>query len=429
LIAFKEIADILPIMSLPPEVVSSVSAAVKESFQTASKHPKYWYPLATPTFGSDEILEALESMVSFKTTMWDKTRQFEEEFGQRYAAEAVMVNSGSSADLLLMFGMNKKSGGPLSDGDVVLVPAVTWPTQIWSIMMAGFIPRLVDVNPKTMNVDIEDLKSKISKDVKALFLVHLMGNPADMGAIQEICQVNDLYLLEDCCESIDAKYGDEFVGNFGVGASFSFFFSHHITTMEGGMILTKDPEFAHRMRLLRAHGWARHIATTEEIEMGIDPRYTFVNWGFNVRPTELQAGFGIHQIRKLSEFNDLRNRNAAKLQEVFSKHAHHFSVMEVTKNSSCSWFAFPVLINKTAPFAREDLTAYFEKNGVETRPVVAGNMARQPGFKALIQDEVLGLPGADLIHETGFYIGIHPIDYQDEISKLEQILEEFLTRY
>ena len=416
-------------MILSREVVSSISAAIEKNFQTASKHPKYWYPLASPTFGSDEILEALESMVSFKTTMWDKTRKFEEDFGQRYGAEAVMVNSGSSADLLLMFGMNKKSGGPLSDGDVVLVPAVTWPTQIWSIMMAGFIPRLVDVDPRTMNVDIQDLKSKISNDVKALFLVHLMGNPADMDEIQEICEENDLYLLEDCCESIDAKYGDEYVGNFGIGATFSFFFSHHITTMEGGMILTKDQDFAHRMRLLRAHGWARHIATTEEIESGIDPRYTFVNWGFNVRPTELQAGFGIHQIRKLSKFNDLRTRNAEKLLEIFSSYSKYFSIMQVNEKSSCSWFAFPVLVKKSAPFNREDLTSYLEISGVETRPVVAGNIARQPGFKKLMPNQNLSLPGADIIHEQGFYIGIHPIDYSNQIKKLSEILEKFVLSH
>ena len=199
--------------------------------------------------------------------------------------------------------------------------------------------------------------------------------------------------------------------------------------MEGGMILTKDPEFAHRMRLLRAHGWARHIATTEEIEKGIDPRYTFVNWGFNVRPTELQAGFGIHQIRKLSEFNDLRNKNAAKLQEVFSKFAHLFSVMQVTEKGSCSWFAFPILINKAAPFTREDLTSYLEKLGVETRPVVAGNIARQPGFKNLVPNFNSSLPGADTIHEQGFYIGIHPVDYATQIQELSEILERFILSH
>ena len=414
-------------MPLPKAVSEPIQELVLQNSRELARNPRYWYPLATPTFGSDEILEALDSMVTFKTTMWDKTRDFELEFGKRYDAEAIMVNSGSSADLLLMFAMNKKSGGPLSDGDVVLVPAVTWPTQIWSIMMAGFVPRLVDVNPETMNVDLQDLRKKITPEVKALFLVHLMGNPVNMKEILEICQSEDLFLLEDCCESIDAKFAGQFVGTFGVGSSFSFFFSHHITTMEGGMILTRDSEFAHRCRLLRAHGWARHIATAEEIEKGIDPRYTFVNWGFNVRPTELQAGFGLHQIRKLTSFNEIRSKNAEAIESIFNAYPEVFSTMRVEESGECSWFAFPVLVKKSAPFTREDITSHLEKLGVETRPVVAGNIARQPGFKKLLPDFDTYLPGADVIHEQGFYIGIHPIEYSAEIDKLDKILREFIS--
>jgi CDP-6-deoxy-D-xylo-4-hexulose-3-dehydrase len=416
-------------MSLPEAISEAIQELVLQNFKELGRNPRYWYPLAAPTFGSDEILEALDSMVTFKTTMWDKTRDFELEFGKRYGAEAIMVNSGSSADLLLMFAMNKKSGGPLSDGDVVLVPAVTWPTQIWSIMMAGFVPRLVDVNPETMNVDLRDLREKITPEVKALFLVHLMGNPVNMTEVLEICKSEDLFLLEDCCESIDAKFEGEFVGNFGVGSSFSFFFSHHITTMEGGMILTKDPEFAHRCRLLRAHGWARHIATTEEIEKGIDPRYTFVNWGFNVRPTELQAGFGLHQIKKLTSFNEIRSRNARAIESIFKVYPEFFSTMRVEENGECSWFAFPVLVKKSAPFTREDITSQLEKLGVETRPVVAGNIARQPGFKNLLPGFDTNLPGADLIHEQGFYIGIHPVDYLSQIAELDGILKQFILGF
>ena len=182
-------------MTIPDAISEAIQELVLRNSRDLAKNPRYWYPLATPTFGSDEILEALDSMVTFKTTMWDKTREFELEFGKRYGAEAIMVNSGSSADLLLMFAMNKKSGGPLSDGDVVLVPAVTWPTQIWSIMMAGFVPRLVDVNPETMNVDLQDLREKITPEVKALFLVHLMGNPVNMREILAICDLGNLFLL------------------------------------------------------------------------------------------------------------------------------------------------------------------------------------------------------------------------------------------
>lgn len=416
-------------MSLPKIISTSIQELVLQNSKNLTENPRYWYPLAIPTFGADEILEALDSMVTFKTTMWDKTRDFEMEFGKRYGAEAIMVNSGSSADLLLMFAMNKKSGGPLVDGDVILVPAVTWPTQIWSIMMAGFVPRLVDVDPETMNIDLKDLQEKITPDVKALFLVHLMGNPVNMAIVSEICRINELFLLEDCCESIDAKFEGEFVGNFGIGSSFSFFFSHHITTMEGGMILTKDPEFAHRCRLLRAHGWARHIATSEEIEKGIDPRYTFVNWGFNVRPTELQASFGLHQIKKLTSFNEIRATNAKAIDSIFRSFPEFFSTMQVHEDGECSWFAFPVLVKKSAPFSREEVTSYLENLGVETRPVVAGNIARQPGFKNLVPNFDSAMPGADLIHEQGFYIGIHPIEYSTQIAKLEQIINNFLLLF
>jgi CDP-6-deoxy-D-xylo-4-hexulose-3-dehydrase len=296
-------------------------------------------------------------------------------------------------------------------------------------MMAGFVPRLVDVNPVTMNVDLQDLRKKITPEVRALFLVHLMGNPVNMSEVLELCESKNLFLLEDCCESIDAKYGNEFVGNFGVGSSFSFFFSHHITTMEGGMILTRDSDFAHRCRLLRAHGWARHIEASEEIEKGIDPRYTFVNWGFNVRPTELQAGFGLHQIRKLTSFNEIRSRNAKAIESFFGSYPDFFSTMRVDNDAKCSWFAFPVIVKKSAPFSREDITSYLEKSGVETRPIVAGNIARQPGFKKLLPEFDSYLPGADVIHEQGFYIGIHPIDYSGEIAELTRILNQFILRF
>jgi CDP-6-deoxy-D-xylo-4-hexulose-3-dehydrase len=414
-------------VAIPLDITNALEKIIESNFKVASKHPKYWYPLATPTFGSLEIIEALESMVEFKTTMWDKTGEFEKQFGDRYAAEAIMVNSGSSADLLLMFGLNSKSGGPLNDGDVILVPAVTWPTQIWSIMMAGFVPRLVDVDPLTMNVDLDDLAKKIDPSVKGFFLVHLMGNPVNMNIVNKICHDSNLILIEDCCESIDAKFDGEYVGTFGIGSSFSFFFSHHITTMEGGMILTRDREFAQRMRLLRAHGWARHITTEDEIEKGLDPRYTFINWGFNVRPTELQASFGIHQIKKLSSFNNIRNKNAEMLLGVFERHSQYFQTMVIDQNAEPTWFAFPVIVSQDAPFSRNELCAFLERNGVETRPVVAGNIARQPGFKNLMPEYIPDLPGADVIHVNGFYIGIHPIDYKIEIQKLAELLDQFIT--
>jgi len=167
------------------------------------KPSKYWYPLAMATYGVDEILEAIDSMCSFRTTMWEKTQEFESAFAN-YAGckHAVMVNSGSSADLLLCFAMMSRHRPLLKPGDTILVPAVTWPTQIWSPMMAGLKVQLVDVNPVTLNIDIDDLKRKIAPDVKAIFLVHLMGLPCDMEQIYTIAARNNLIIIEDCCEAL-----------------------------------------------------------------------------------------------------------------------------------------------------------------------------------------------------------------------------------
>lgn len=189
----------------------------------------YWYPLARPSFGSEEIIEAVDSMITYRTTMWEKTQRFEELFADYVGAEAVMVNSGSSADLLLVYSMLRTSGGTLDPGDEVLVPAVTWPTQLWSVAMAGLVPVLVDVDPNTLNMDIRDLRTKISSRSKAIFPVHLMGNPADLMEIQAIATDAELAVIEDCCESLGAFWNGHHVGSQSYGGDLLFlFFTSHL---------------------------------------------------------------------------------------------------------------------------------------------------------------------------------------------------------
>ena len=264
-----------------------------------AKPQRYWYPLSMATYGVEEILEAVDSMCSFRTTMWEKTSEFEQRFATYQGSEhGVMVNSGSSADLLLCFLLMDPAWARLERGDEILIPAVTWPTQIWSALMAGMKVRLVDVDPRTLNIDLDDLEHKITDKTRALFLVHLMGNPCQMDRILALADKHSLLLLEDCCEALGAEWNGVQVGNFGLGGSFSFFFSHHMTTMEGGMVVCQDPDMADRLKVLRAHGWLRNVEGDRfELADGtIDPRYAFVDWGFNVRPTEVQAGFGLSQL-------------------------------------------------------------------------------------------------------------------------------------
>ena len=394
------------------------------SFKTS----QYWYPLAMATYGVDEVLEALDSMCNYQTTMWDKTRQFEEDFGSKFGGEAVMVNSGSSADLIAAFAMHELSGGNLKTGDEVLVPAVTWPTQIWSIIMAGFTPIFVDVNPQTLNIDINDLRKKITPKTRAIAIVHLMGNTPNMAEVNLICQEHNLEMIEDCCESLGTKWNGKPVGTLGQSGTFSFFFSHHITTMEGGMLITTNPELAERYRLLRAHGWSRNLRNPIDPIEGLDPRYTFVNWGFNVRPTELQAGFGQVQLARVDDFQLHRLNNATLLMKLLEKYLNYFSIMRIEPGTTCSWFALPIMVHQNAPFTRDEITNFLEEVGVETRPIVAGNLARHPAVSRFPSLRNQNLPGADLVHEQGFYIGIHPVNMEDEIHRIESEISRFFRQ-
>ncbi len=372
-------------------------------------NPRYWFPLTMPTYGIDEITEAIECMVDYQTSMGQRTRTFEKQFAEYVgAADAVMVNSGSSADLLLAYQLVNPMQPRLQPGDEVLVPVVTWPTQVWSVAMAGLKVQLVDVDPVTLNVDLDDLRKRITPRTKCLFAVHLMGNPCAMDALSAICDEYGLLLIEDCCEALGAKHGDQHVGTFGLGGSYSFFFSHHMTTMEGGMVTCRDEAQADELRVLRAHGWSRGLQNqVADASPQIDSRYLFVNWGFNLRPTELQAAFGIHQLAKLDAMNARRATLAARFESFVDQHPHLATPL-VPASGTASPFALPVMLSGPLHDRRADLTTRLEEQGIETRPIVAGNLARQPAAKILGEIDPAAYRGADQIHARGFYLGLNP---------------------
>lgn len=416
-------------------MTESLESLIKNLMSRSSESPgqsEFWYPLAKPSFGSEEVLEAIDSMTTYRTTMWEKTRMFEDAFSEYVGAESVMVNSGSSADLLLVYSLLASSGGFLEPGDEVLVPSVTWPTQLWSVAMAGLKPVLVDVDPQTLNMSLESIRSKITAATKAIFVVHLMGNPADLSAITQVADEHSLVVIEDCCESLGAQVDGSHVGTKSSGGTFSFFFSHHICTMEGGMIVTPDVETAERLRLLRAHGWARNLRNqNHELlkltrDPALDPRYTFVEWGFNVRPTELQAGFGIHQLRKFPSFKEARHRAFQEVKEAL-KDLTYVRFPKVANGADPCWFAIPIMLTKDSPITRNEATTKLQSRGIETRPIVAGNLALQPvrrRFDWLRQDD---LPGASEVHASGFYIGLHGIFDELEVQKLISVLKQSLS--
>lgn len=386
-----------------------------------AKPQKYWHPLSQATYGIEEIMEALDSLCSFRTTMWEKTLAFEAKFAEWHgSAHAIMVNSGSSADLLMCYGLLDPARPLLKPGDEILVPVVTWPTQIWSPMMAGLNVKLVDVSPETLNVRPETLAENITEKTKAIFLVHLMGLPCDMIGIMSLAKRHNIILLEDCCEAMGSTSGTWKVGQFGLAASFSFFFAHHMTTMEGGMIVTSDDDFARQLRIMRAHGWLRNVpaSASELADYDVDPRYAFVDWGFNMRPTDLQAGFGLHQLDKVDAWNRRRHEMASIFyKEVLELNPYLAAPIHNPTVSWPSWFALPLMVHASAPFTRNRITAYLEHAGVETRPIVTGNVARHPVGK-LFEQFQQSFPGADEIHYRGFYIGLSPLTTSQNLERL-----------
>lgn len=404
-----------------------------ESRINEAKPIRYWYPLSLATYGTDEIIEALDSMCSFRTSMAEKTLQFERQFAKwQGSADAVMVNSGSSADLLLGLLLTNPIAPLVPQGAEILIPVVTWPTQVWSTMMAGLKVKFVDVDPNTLNIDIDDLERSIGPETRAIFLVHLMGNPCDMDRICALAKKHNLLILEDCCEAMGASWDGRKVGNFGIGAAYSFFFSHHITCMEGGMVVAPDVEKAEQLRIMRAHGWIRNVDPAKyEIHKypEIDPRYAFVNWGLNIRPTEVQAGFGIRQLEKADVFGQRRAAIAHRFNSRLADNQWLHTPV-VSPKAIPSWLGLPVMVDKNAPFSRADLTDYLEGCGVETRPVVTGNIAKHPVAEKLFP-ELLGrqYSGANEIHARGFYIGLSPMLMNEIVDRLIATFEKFLARY
>jgi len=404
---------------------------LESSARIIKEKKQYWYPLGFANYGVEEVIEALDTLCSFRTTMWKKTRDFEQMFAAEQRCEdAVMVNSGSSADLLLSFLLTNPSQPLLSKGDEILIPVVTWPTQIWSAMMAGLKVRFVDVDPSTLNIDVDDLEQKLSPTTKAIFLVHLMGNPCPMDRILEIAKTHNLLILEDCCEALGAEWDGIRVGNFGLGGSFSFFFSHHLTTMEGGMITCPNSAVRDHLRVLRAHGWMRNVDSSHHNIDGYDgdSRYAFVNWGFNVRPTEIQAAFGLHQLGKLSTFSKHREKLATRFFS-FIDRTQVFSRPRVESLAKPSWFGLPLLVKETAPFSRNEIVNYLEAEGVETRSILAGNVLRQPVARFFDEFPNVPFPGGDAVHNRGFYIGLSPLMPGKIMDRLIETFENFISQH
>lgn len=385
---------------------------------TTAPAPPWRYPLAQVTYGEDEINAVLTTLVAGRTTMGPRVEEFESRFAGLVGAEhGVMVNSGSSADLLCAFLLGPPRRGRSGAMDEVLLPAVTWPTQVWGCVLAGYKVRLVDVDPDTLQMDLRDLEAKISRRTAAVFAVHVLGNVGDMDALTDLCRRHSLPLLEDCCEALGATWRGQHVGTFGRAGAFSFFFSHLLSTMEGGMVVCRSPADDASLRLWRNHGWDR--------TPGAEP-FRFPTWGMNLRPLEAQGAFGLVQLQKKARFLAARTVNHGALAAVtVERYPDWLRGVKVLPGCRPGWHGFPLRVHELAPVSKAQLCRHLEARGIETRPLIAGNLARQPGV--LRHERVLAgpLPGADVVDEGAFYLGLPSRIDREAVEYVGAVFSEF----
>lgn len=389
--------------------------------------------LHEPTSGSDEIFAAVETMLSTFTTMGKKVRAFENQYAAYAGTDyAVMSNSGSSANLLSVAALaNPVTPNYLKPGDEVIVPALSWSTTIWPIIQHNLVPVIVDCDINDFNLDLNKLEKAIGPKTRAIKLVHVYGNPCNMDAIMALAKKHNLFVIEDCCEAMGATYDGKSVGSFGDVGNFSFFFSHHISTLEGGISVTNNFELTETLRILRAHGWSReadeHKKYVEKYP-DIDPRFIFINLGYNLRPTELNAAMGQHQLPKLDKLIDVRRESADFFAKYLSKYEEFFHFQQETPKGKHVWFGFPIILKDNAPFTVKEITAYIQQHHIETRPIIAGNMARHPAFN-MYKHRIAGdLTAADTVMKKGFALACHHSLDANARNYMVHVIDEFMQK-
>jgi CDP-4-dehydro-6-deoxyglucose reductase, E1 len=394
------------------------------------------FNLAADSLGSEEIDAAIAVLRAGRYTMGATVREFEAKLADWIGVRnAVMVNSGSSANLLLVDSLLRRlnpADAPLQAGDEVIVPALAWPTTVWPIVQLGLVPVYVDVDPDTLAIDLESAESALSPRTKAMFLIQALGRACPMAAYVAFCRTHGLTLIEDCCESFGAFDQGRHVGLFGRGGTLSHFYSHHLTCIEGGSIITDDDRLADDLRSMRAHGWIRERTDRQrqiDLHPEFDPRFLFLLPGYNVRPIEIEAAVGLVQLAKMDHLMEARENLARQVREWTGRHTPWMTMIGSDsigapggrrQGRSHSWMMIAFLLADDSPLSLQEVKTIFETSGVETRSIIAGNLARHPAAKYGPHRIAGELPVADRLLTHGFMIGCHPNPSPQSVERVRQ---------
>ena len=372
----------------------------------------YIYPLLDNGLSKSDLYQGIKVLRSGRITMDKKTMEFEKKFAKKLRIKyALMVNSGSSANLLAAFAScNPKRKKRFKPGDNAIIQSLCWPTSLWPLVQTGLKIKFVDINPQTLNVNVEEIIKNVDSKTKVILIINVLGLSTNMNYLRKFCQKKKIILIEDNCESLGAKYDKTYLGKFGDFSTFSFFYSHQITSGEGGMITCKNKEDYEILKSLRSHGWSRDSKVAKKYPR-LDPRYIFINSGFNLRPTDIQAAIGLSQFKKLEKFKKIRSSNREKIIKSLINHPrwkNQFKFIDIPKQISPSYMVFPILLNKKFKNVKEKFINKVESLGLETRPIISGSFTSQPAsklFKLNLTNQKF--KGAEEVQKLGFVIGLH----------------------
>ena len=381
------------------------------------------YPLASSSWGQEEV-EAIQRVIETNMyTMGKHVKEFEDKFAETFNSKhAIMVNSGSSANLLMLSLLKWKYK---LTGDII-VPAVGWATTYFPVSQNGFKLNFVDVDPDTWNIDVTKIRQAITPNTCAIMPVNLLGNSCDYQEILKICDEHNLLLIEDNCEAMGAKWNDQYNGTIGLAGSFSFFFSHHIQTMEGGMVLTDNKDDADYMRSLRAHGWVRDLPDNSSLYKKTgDPfndNFIFATPGYNVRPLEMSGAIGLEQLKKWPDIMQTRLKNKEHFLSTFS----NLSWCRIQKETgTSSWFTFGLVLEGELKGKRAEVIKILTEAGIQTRPLASRNFLKQPVMRDLEYIDNNNYDAANDIHDNGFFVGNGSQDVTKGLTEMFNTITDY----
>ncbi len=393
-------------------------------------------------FDECEIVNAVEASLDFWLTEGRYSLEFARKIGEFLNVEHVLLtNSGSSANLLAFSALTSEKLGDkrLKPGDEVISVAAGFPATVTPIIQCGLVPVFVDVDIETYNINIEQAEQAITDKTRCIFIAHTLGNPFNLDAIMALANKHNLWVIEDNCDSFGSRYRGKYTGTYGHLSTISFYPAHHITTGEGGAIITNDAQLANLVRAFRDWGRDCYCLGGENntcrkrfaqqfgnLPFGYDHKYVYSEIGYNLKMTDLQAAIGVAQMDKIADFCEKRRANFKKHYAIFEKYPQYFSLPRATENADPAWFAFIVTVKEDAPFTRDKITAYLNRKLIETRNLFAGNMTKQPAFVGKNWRIADTLEVTDTIMNNTFFLGTYP-GLTDEMFAYEAaVLEEFV---